>query len=422
MVKNVVVVGAGLAGIQTAWFLLREGHNVTVIEHRDGIALETSFANGGLITPSHAAPWNSPGILRTLLSSIGNESSAIYVKFSALPQYLTWGMQFVRNSTPGRFRRTIQRNACLANYSLDQKNTLISELGLQFDGAARGTMMVYRSTAALERAKAANAIVENAGVDVQLCSPAELIKLEPALASVGDKLSGGFYYRGDQHGDAHLFCRALGQKAAEQGARMRFGETVQRIERSGNSIRAVVTDKQRYEADAVVLAAGLWSKALGQDLGLRLPIAPVKGYSVTYDVTGWEGQPKIPIVDDELHIGLTPLGNRMRFVGTAEFSGFSPQINPVRIDNLRRAALQIYPDVRPIIENAEPQSTWCGHRPMTPDCLPIVGQGGPENLYLNTGHGYLGWTTACGTSKAVSDLIAGRKPEIDVADYSLARF
>lgn len=422
MVKNVVIVGAGLAGIQTAWFLMREGHNVTVIERHDGIALETSFANGGLITPSHAAPWNSPGILRTLLSSIGDETGALYVKFSALPQYLTWGMQFVRNSTPSRFQRTIQRNARLANFSLDQKNTLISELGLEFDGAARGTMMVYRSTAALERAKASNAIVENAGVDVRLCSPAELIKLEPALAPVGDKLSGGFHYGCDQHGDAHLFSRALGQKAAEQGVQMKFGEAVRNIECSGNSVCAVVTDKQRYEADAVVLAAGFWSKSLGQGLGLRLPIAPVKGYSVTYDVTGWKEQPKIPVVDDELHIGLTPLGDRMRFVGTAEFSGFSPTINPARIDNLRRAAIQIYPGVRPVIENSAPLSTWCGHRPMTPDCLPIVGQHGPDNLYLNTGHGYLGWTTACGTSKAVSDLISGRAPAIELADYSATRF
>jgi len=422
MVKNVVVIGAGLAGIQTAWFLKREGLNVTVIERRDGVALETSFANGGLITPSHAAPWNSPGILRTLMSSIGNESAALYVKFSALPQYLSWGMQFVRNSTPGRFQRTIQRNARLANFGLSQQNALISELGLEFDDEARGTMMVYRSAAALERAKAANAIVENAGVDVRLCSPAELATLEPALASVGDKLSGGFHYRGDQHGDAHLFCLELSKKAVEQGVQMRLGETVQHIERSGNRVGAVVTNQQRYEADAVVLAAGFWSKALGRSFGLRLPIAPVKGYSVTYDVTGWEGQPKIPIVDDELHIGLTPLGNRMRFVGTAEFSGFSPQINPARVENLRRAAAGIYPEIGPIIENAEPQSTWCGHRPMTPDCLPVVGQDGPENLYLNTGHGYLGWTTACGTSKAVSDLIAGREPGIDLTDYSPARF
>lgn len=217
MVKNVVVVGAGLAGIQTAWFLMREGHKVTVIERRDGIALETSFANGGLITPSHAAPWNSPGILRTLLSSIGDETGALYVKFSALPQYLTWGMQFVRNSTPGRFQRTIQRNARLANFSLDQKNALISELGLEFDGAARGTMMVYRSTAALERAKASNAIVENAGVDVRLCSPAELIKLEPALAPVGDKLSGGFHYRGDQHGGCAFILPRTGSKVSGTG-------------------------------------------------------------------------------------------------------------------------------------------------------------------------------------------------------------
>ena len=422
MTKKVAIIGAGLAGLQCAWFLLREGVDVTVIERRDQPAMETSFANGGLITPSHAIPWNSPGIFKALLSSIGDKSSGLYVKASAIPQYLSWGSKFVRNSTPSHFRRTIQRNAQLATYSVELKCALVEELDLTFDGAQRGTMMVYRSQAALLRAKAANRIVQEAGIDVDLCSADDLVKLEPALADVGDKLSGGFYYRGDQHGDSHLFCKELTKRLLEGGAKLRFDETVEDIERSGSLVSAVVTDKQRYVVDAVVLAAGLWSERISRYLDLRLPIKPVKGYSVTYDVTGWDAQPKIPVVDDEMHTAMTPLGSRMRFVGTAEFSGYSPEINPKRVENLKRTALNIYPTIAPIIEDVEPLVTWCGHRPMTPDCLPIVGQHGPENFFLNTGHGYLGWTTACGTSKMVSDQIIGRVSPIDLADYSSVRF
>jgi len=420
--KKVVVIGAGLAGLQTAVFLQQEGMDVTVVERREGPALETSFANGGLITPSHSAPWNSPGIFRVLLSAIGNPSSAIYVKTSAIPQYVRWGLSFVRNSTPARFRQTIERNARLSHYSLDQYNALRASLDPAMDGDSLGTIMMYRNSTSFRNAEIANGIVETAGVDVTRCSASELVRLEPALAEIEDNLVGGFYYKGDQHGDAHQFCGSLAGHLAAGGASLRYGETVTDIELSGDEITGVVTDKTRHPADAVVLAAGFWSAALGRKLGLRLPIKPVKGYSVTYDVKGWNGAPKIPVVDDAQHIGLTPLGDRIRFVGSAEFSGYSPEINPARIENLRRAAFATYPGVRDLVEDAEPLTTWCGHRPMTPDCLPIIGRQGPRNLYLNIGHGYLGWTTASGTSRAVSDLIAGRQPGLQISDYYPNRF
>ena len=422
MTRKVVVIGAGLAGLQTAFFLKREGMDVTVVERREGPALETSFANGGLITPSHSAPWNSPGIFKVLLSSIGNPSSAIYVKTSAIPQYIRWGLSFVRNSTPSRFRQTIQRNARLSHYALDQYDALRETLNPPMDRGGLGTIMMYRDSASFRNAEIANGIVGSAGVDVTTCSPADLVRLEPALTDIKDRLAGGFYYKDDQHGDAHQFCASLSDHLSAEGAGLCYGETVTDIELSGDMISAVITDKTRHAADAVVLAAGFWSAALGQKLGLRLPIKPVKGYSVTYDVTGWNGAPKIPVVDDAQHIGLTPLGDRIRFVGSAEFGGYSPEINPARIENLRRAAFATYPSVRELVEGAEPLTTWCGHRPMTPDCLPIIGQQGPRNLYLNTGHGYLGWTTASGTSRAVSDLIAGRLPALPVSDYGPDRF
>lgn len=422
MTNKAVIIGAGLAGLQTAVFLIREGLDVTVLERREGPALETSFANGGLITPSHSVPWNSPGIFRILLSSIGNPSSAIYVKASAIPQYMSWGLNFIRNSTPGRFRQTIERNARLGNFAQDQYAALREELDIAMDGGSLGTIMMYRDANSFGNADTANKIVQKSGIDVERCSASDLVRLEPALAEVEDELAGGYYYHGDQHGDAHQFCNFLAKDLTAKGAHLRFCQTVTDIETSGDRITGVVTQSDRYSADVVVLAAGFWSRELGRKLRLRLPIKPVKGYSVTYDVQGWNGAPKIPVVDDSQHIAMTPLGDRIRFVGTAEFSGYSPGIDPARIENLRRSAYATYPQLRTFLEEAEPMTTWYGHRPMTPDCLPIIGQLGPQNLFLNTGHGYLGWTTACGTSRAVSDLIVGRKPALQVADYRPDRF
>ena len=282
--------------------------------------------------------------------------------------------------------------------------------------------MIHRSQPALDRAKVANEAVAASGVHVVSCTAADLIRIEPALAPVSETLSGGFYYPNDQHGDPHLFCKGLADRLAAEGVDLRFGETAGTIETSGSRATGVVTDKGRHPAYAVVLAAGFWSAEIGKQLGLRLPIKPVKGYSITYDVDGCDGLPKIPVVDDEMHIGLTPLGKRMRIVGTAEFSGYSPEVNPARIDNLRRVAQATYPALSRVLIENEPLSMWCGHRPMTPDCLPIFGKRGLENLFLNTGPGYLGWTTACGTSRAVSDLIVGRNPSEEVTGLGADRF
>lgn len=422
MPEHVVVIGGGLAGLQSAYFLNREGIRVTLVERNDGCARETSFANGGLITPSHAAPWNSPGVWRVLLSSIGNEKSSIYVRALSLPQYAGWGLKFLRNSTPARFHQTIRRNGRLALYSVEHFNELCTDIDLTFDRGQHGTLMVYRNQASFDRAKTANDVMASAGVEIEMCTPYELAGHEPALNDVADSLVGGFYYESDQHGDAHLFSTQLADHLADAGVTLRLGETVTGFATNGSAIKAVQTDRDEIKADAVVLAAAQWSGALARGIGLRLPLQPVKGYSVTHDASGWNNAPKIPVVDDELHIGVTPMGSRVRFVGTAEFSGHSQDVNPRRIENLWRAARQTFPGVQSVIDAGPPLLKWCCHRPMTPDCLPLIGQHGPDNLYLNTGHGYLGWTTATGTSRAVTDQIVGRPVAISLGDYGLDRF
>ncbi len=419
---KVAIIGGGLAGVQTAWFLLRDGHQVTLVERHGELAAEASFANGGLLTPSHAAPWNSPGIFQTLLSSLGRQNASIHVKPGTLWQYLGWGRQFVRNSTKRRFFRTIERNFTLARYSQELFDELVEELDLDFFLQRRGTMMVYRSADSFAAARERFTKLKSLGIETELCSPDDLAKLEPALAPARASLSGGAYFSGDRHGDAHGFVQALAGHLQAGGATMMMGTQVTGFIRSGTRLEGIKTDGGDIRADVLVLAGGHWSPDLARTLGVDLPIRPVKGYSITHDLPQWQEGPKIPVVDDDLHVAVTPMGDKIRFVGTAEFCGYDPQVNPACIALVRRSALAIYPQLEPLISGRRAELEWGGHRPMTPDCLPILGKCGFDNLFLNTGHGYLGWTTGTGTSKAVADMISGRQPALAMTDYDLGRF
>lgn len=419
---KILVIGGGLAGVQTAYFLLQDGHQVTLVERRENFSLETSFANGGLITPSHAAPWNSPGIIKTLLSSIGKKDASIYVRLSALGQYLGWGRQFVRNSTRTRYNRTIERNFALAHYSQHCFHNLLSNVPLEFSHAKSGSIMTYTTQSNFEAAKVRFNELKRHGVPMQICSPDDLISLEPALSSSRPTIVGGVYYQDDEHGNAREFTQSLGQYLANNGVEMRLGVHVDGFLKKEQKITGIKTDKGDLLADRIVVAAGHWSANLLKGLGINLPVRPVKGSSLTYHLPDWTDAPKIPVVDDDAHVAVTPIGEHIRIVGTAEFSGYDPEVRPERMSLLRRSGIAIYPQLKEIIANIEPALEWSGHRPMTPDCMPILGASGYDNLYLNTGHGYLGWTTGTGTSQAVADMIAGRETGLEVGNYSLNRF
>ena len=419
---KVVVIGAGLIGMQTAYFLHQEGHEVTVIEKREGPALETSRANGGLITPSHAAPWNSPGIWKVLLQGLGRADSAFFVKPSAIHQYIGWGLRFIRNSSSARFKRTIARNANLAQYSIGEFRKLCNELELSFDRGQGGTMFVYRNKKSMEEAYKALSVAAESGVQIERCDTDRLLEKEPALRAVEDKLVGGYYFKNDEHGDAHLFVKALSDHLVKNGIEFKYGETVEGFEQDKNRVKAVVTSCGRVKADAFVIATGPWSPHLSKLLGMRAPVKPVKGYSITFDASSWEKRPKIPVVDDDLHLGLTPLGSTIRLVGTAEFSGYDDSTNQPRLDSILKAGLSVYPELKQHIEGKDPILEWNGFRPMTPDCLPIINRCDCDNVIFNAGHSYLGWTTGTGTAKAVADLISGNEPAIDLSNFSMNRF
>ncbi len=419
---NAVVIGGGLAGLQTAWFLHEEGAQVTVLERLEGVGMETSFANGGLLTPSHAAPWNSPGVWKVLLGSIGKEDAPVLLRIGALPLFWRWGIRFLRNSSPARFRATIEANARLANLSMAELKRIRVCLEDDFEHLHNGTMMIYRGQTSFARGAENARFMSKFGVASRSLDRDGVVATEPALAGGAATIAGGVVFPDDESGNAHLYCRALAAQLGRLGIELRIGCEVLGLRVAGRRVQAVQTNAGELEPDIVILAGGVFSPFLVRPLGFDLPVRPVKGYSLTFGVEGWNGAPRVPVVDDDLHVGVTPLGERLRTVGSAEFTGYDKAVTPARIEMLRDVARRLYPDVSPYLEPRPEHQAWAGLRPMTPDCLPIVGASPLDNLFLNTGHGYLGWTTGAGASRLVVDAIMGRPSPIDPTPYRFGRF
>ena len=414
---RVVVLGGGVIGTTTAYFLAREGFKVVLLEAREGLGLETSYANGALITPSMADPWAAPGIPLKLIKWLGREDSPFLVRPAALPGLLGWGLKFLANCQEGTWRRNTRTILRLARYSQRVLQSVTAETGIRYDLNESGTLRVFRDALSMEGAQRAANLIGTLGLEHRTLDVAGCVALEPALEPSAGDLHGGIHFPGDACGDAHVFTRELGRRAADLGVELRCGERVTALEVEGGRIAAVRSDRERIAADRVVLALGNESVALARTLGLRLPIYPVKGYSVTLSAAGWNRGPRLPMIDDGRKMGVVPLGDRIRLAGTAEFTGADRSLNPNRIANLTGNFLALFPDF-PNADSAEP---WAGLRPMTPDGIPILGATPVENLYLNVGHGHLGWTLACGSARVLADLIAGRAPEIEVSDMALGR-
>ncbi len=418
---KVIVIGSGLLGVSTAWALKERGADVTVLDRAEGPARETSFANGALLTPSMADPWNSPGVFWKLLRWLGREDSPMLLRPRALPSLIGWGLQFIRYSNPRHYRNNTLNNARLALYSLQSLQELRSGTRIEYAGATLGTLRLFRHGTELENALEMVDWLGQHGVRSRTLDRAATIAMEPALAPIGQELAGAIYYPDDEHGDALRFCEGLAREAQARGVRFCYGATVAGLRREGARITSVAGNSQSWEADAVVLAAGSYSPKLVESVGIKVPIQPVKGYSITVPMDGAQPAPRIPILDDELHAVAVPLADRMRVAGTAEFTGFDRTVTPARIENLRYLLARTYPS---IAQTATPErtSSWAGLRPMSCDGVPIIGRTACENLFLNTGHGPLGWTMAVGSGRALADLMVGRTPEIDLAPYSLHRF
>lgn len=409
---NILVLGAGVVGTTSAWYLSRAGHQVTVLDRQPVPGNETSFANGGQISVSHAEPWANPHVLPRLLRWLGREDAPLRWRWRADPAQWAWGLSFLRECLPGRTRENIGAIVRLALYSRQCLQTLRGELDLSYDALSRGILHLYTDPAEFRQAAAAAAVMRDFGLDRHTVDADECLRIEPALARARGMLVGGDYTASDESGDAHRFTRALAERAAAAGVVFRHGVGIEAIQASGRRISGVDVrlpdgSPARLQADAYVLALGSYSPLLARPLGLRLPVFPAKGYSLTLPLAPDSGAPTVSLTDDERKLVFSRLGERLRVAGTAEFAGYDLSPNPVRSEALLRRAREWFPDLK----LAGDPVPWCGLRPATPSNRPLIGRPAAyDNLWLNTGHGTLGWTLSCGSGAALAALIDGRRP------------
>jgi D-amino-acid dehydrogenase len=418
---RVLILGCGLAGISAAYYLRQSGCDVVVVDRAAGPARETSYANGSMITPSLSDPWNSPGVFGALLRSLGREDSAMLLRAKAIPSLFGWGMSFIRNSASKHFERNYLKNVGLVHYSQWMMRDLLQAHPLRFDHVYDGTMKIFRDGAALDYGIKIAHWLKQVGIEHRALDPAGVVEIEPLLEPVKRQLVGGIGYPGDETGNARMFCEELRRVCERDGVQFRFAENVVEIIRSRKTVAGMRTAKELLTADAYLLAAGSFSSVWGKQLGFGLPVRPAKGYSISVPMETWRVRPRVPIVDDSLHAALVPVGNVLRVAGTAEFTGYDLTVSQRRIDNLLGLFGRVFPQLAQDVGRMEVHP-WCGLRPLTPDGMPIVGRSPLDNLFINTGHGPLGWSMACGSGKAVADIVMGAQTGIDMSAFALDRF
>lgn len=415
---KIAIIGSGLLGLSTAYHLMQEGHQVTIVERQADSALETSFANGGLLTPSLCEPWNAPGVLFEMLKWIGREDSPLLLRPKALPSLILWGLSFLRNSTPSRYEESTFRNVRLAKYNLDVMDEMAGKITLSDFGGGLGTMKLCRHATELDEVRKMAEFLSPENIKFTMLDRNETFALEPSLKPLGDKVAGGIHFPEDRFGDAHQYCAELTQYLKNNGVQFLFNTTVTNMTSKDGRVTQIDSEQGSLSADAFILAAGCYSPIIANKAGVKIPVKPCKGYSLTLELEGWAGAPKIPVIDHSLHAVVAPLGNKIRVAGTAEFNGFDTSLHEGRLQNLFDLLANIFPESTPYV-NAATTAKWTGLRPVSASGVPIISQTKVKNLYLNTGHGHLGWTTAAASGKALSDLICGKEAGIELADYSL---
>jgi D-amino-acid dehydrogenase len=416
---RVAVLGAGVVGVATAWRLARDGHEVIVIERREGPGLETSFANGGQISASHAEPWANPTVLPKVLKWLGREDAPLLIRWRRFdPALWGWGLRFLANCTRARARLNTERTLRIALYSRRLFKEWRAETGIAYDQLSRGILHIYRQAKEYEHACREAETMRQFGLARQILDRNGVIAIDPALRHVAPKLAGGLFSPDDESGDAHKFTLALAKLAAEKGVVFRFSETVQGFELNKGRLAAILSDQGKIPVDAAVLALGSFSPLLARQLGFSLPIYPAKGYSVTLPVGPDDEAPQVSLTDDEHKMVYSRLGERLRIAGTAELGGYDPSLNRRRADLLLARAMAIFPKAGKTAQ----AEFWAGLRPVTPDSAPIIGKSPLPGLFLNTGHGTLGWTMSCGSAHLIADIIGEKKPEIDPTGLGMERF
>jgi len=414
---KIIVLGAGVTGVASAWYLRKAGHDVTVIERRVGAGLETSFANGGQISVSHAEPWANPHAPLQILKWLGREDAPLLFRLRADWQQWRWGLEFLRNCTAARLRDNIRNLVALGNYSRAALRQLRAETGIAYDQLTRGILHFYTNTNTWRNAQQAAQLMRDAGCTLDVKTADECVAIEPALAGVRGRIAGGTYTPDDESGDAHLFTRELAALCAARGVVFRYGVTVDALARgAGNTISSVTLHSANAAAETlsvngVVVCLGVHSARLLRPLGVDLNIYPVKGYSVTLPILDPVRASTVSLTDDEYKLVFSRLGERLRVAGTAELNGYDTALNTARCEAIVRRTQELFPGAGDV----QRAQYWTGLRPATPSNVPYIGGTRFDNLYLNTGHGTLGWTQACGAGMAIAEIVSGRAPEVNFA-------
>ena len=414
---RVVILGSGVVGVASAWYLAKAGHEVTVIDRQPGPAMETSAANAGQISPGYAAPWAAPGVPLKAVKWMFQRHAPLAVRLDGSSFQLSWMWQMLKNCNTEHYMTNKGRMVRLAEYSRDCIKALRQETGIQYEGRQGGTLQLFRTQQQFESAAKDIAVLEDAGVPYKLLEASQLASVEPALAQVAHKLTGGLQLPNDETGDCQLFTQQLAKLAQQAGVTFLYNRSVDRLLVEGDKISGVQCGGEIFKADSYVVAFGSYSTALLRDL-VSIPVYPLKGYSLTIPITDESAAPFSTVLDETYKIAITRFDQRIRVGGMAEIVGFNTQLEQKRRETLEMVVRDLYPNGGRV----EGATFWTGLRPMTPDGTPIVGKTSLKNLFLNTGHGTLGWTMACGSGQLLSDLISGITPAIPSDDLGVARY
>ena len=415
---KVIVLGSGVLGTSSAYYLAQAGHEVTVIDRQSGAGLETSFANAGEVSPGYSAPWAAPGIPVKAMKWLLMRHSPLVIRPGFDPDMWRWVIQMLANCTAQRYEINKGRMVRLAEYSRDCLIDLRAATGISYDQRMQGTLQLFRTQKQLDAAAQDIAVLRQYGVPYELLDPAGCIGVEPALAHVREKFVGALRLPNDETGDCFKFTQQLAAIAEQAGVSFKYDASIERLLTENGKIAAVKTSAGNLKADAYVLALGSYSPLLLRDIGIRIPVYPIKGYSITVPIADAAGAPESTVMDETYKVAITRLGDRIRVGGTAEIAGYDLALRQARRETLEHSVCDLFPKGGDVARG----EFWAGLRPMTPDGTPVVGPTPYRNLFLNTGHGTLGWTMACGSGRVLADLVSGKRPEIDMEGLSMDRY
>jgi len=415
---RVLVMGSGVIGTTSAYYLARAGFEVVVVDRQPAVAMETSFANAGQVSPGYASPWAAPGVPLKAMKWLMQRHAPLAIKLTGDTQQYLWMAQMLRNCTAARYAVNKERMVRLSEYSRDCLDELRAETGIDYEGRQCGTTQLFRTQAQLDNAAKDIAVLQASGVPYELLDRAGIARAEPALARVSDKLSGALRLPNDQTGDCQMFTAKLAAMAHELGVEFRFNQDIQRLQFAGDRLEGVWIDGKLETADRYVLALGSYSPQMLKPLGIRAPVYPLKGYSLTVPISDPAMAPVSTVLDETYKVAITRFDQRIRVGGMAEIAGHDLSLNPRRRETLEMVVGDLFP------QGGDPSTAelWTGLRPATPDGTPIIGGTSYRNLYLNTGHGTLGWTMACGSGRLLADMLARKRTQISTDGLDISRY